>query len=59
MSAAKPCSAELSRLLYHRLEYYFEYAPVIFSMSKEAYDATAEGKQTKEALERYRSETGT
>ena len=44
--------------LYALLEYYFEYAPTTYEMSREAYDATSEGKRTKEALEAYRKETG-
>jgi hypothetical protein len=52
------CSAEVAERLYTLLEYYFEYAPTTYGMTREAYDATSEGKRTKEALEAYRKETG-
>jgi hypothetical protein len=52
------CSAQVAALLYAQLEYYFEYAPTNYDMSRERYLATAEGKRTLEALEAYRKETG-
>ncbi len=52
------CSAEVAARLYAQLEYYFEYAPTTYGMSRERYVATAEGKMTLEALEAYRKETG-
>lgn len=55
---AAACSPEVAERLYALLEYYFEYAPTTYGMSRERYLATAEGKRTLEALEAYRKETG-
>jgi len=52
------CSAKVAASLYAQLEYYFEYAPTTYGMSRERYLATTEGKITLEALEAYRKETG-
>ena len=57
-TAVVACSPEVAAQLYSRLEYYFEYAPVIYGMSRAAYEATMEGKLTRQALEDYRKETG-
>ena len=54
----KACSAEIAERLYAMLEYYFEFVPTAYGMSREAYDATMEGKRVKEVLEAYRKETG-
>ena len=55
---AEACSPEVAERLYALLEYYFEYAPTTYGMSRERYLATVEGKRTLEALEAYRKETG-
>lgn len=52
------CSPELARQLYRLLEYYFEYAPTTYGMSRESYLDTEEGKRVQKALEEYRKETG-